>query len=618
MEFTLKEPAFRFFSVRDFQPQGWLRRQLEIQAEGLSGHLDEFWPSIRDSQWIGGDCDGWERVPYWLDGFIPLAWLLDDDGMKARAKRYVDAILERQFPDGWICPCSDEERGSYDMWALFLLLKVLTVYHDASDDPRVEEAVYRALKNFSRNIDTFTLFGWAQSRWFECLIPIFWLYERRPEEWMIDLCYKLSAQGFGFQEFYKHWPYTEKVPRGIWSQMSHVVNQAMALRADALFSRVSGDARDRTAADRMMALLDEYHGMVTGAFTGDECLAGKSPVQGTELCAIVEYMYSLEHLTSILGSAAYGDRLERLVFNCLPATMTPDMWAHQYVQQVNQVECSIRKEPIFTTNGGDAHIFGLEPEFGCCTANFNQGWPKFTMSTLMKAPEGVAVISYAPNRVTTQLGGAQVCVEVRGMYPFRDTAEIVVTADRGVSFDLLLRIPAWADSVRVCCGGKTDVAAAGTFYRLPVCIDGAQVTVQVALPMRTLPTGRPNGLCALTRGPLVYSLKIEDRFEQIRKDMPGREFPHCDYEVFAESPWNYGISGDNILYEEHTPGDPVFSPDGAPCSLRVPCRPIDWPMINGHAAPEPVAREPLGDEELLTFLPYGCTNLRLTELPYIG
>ena len=45
-------------------------------------------------------------------------------------------------------------------------------------------------------------------------------------------------------------------------------------------------------------------GQVTGVFTGDECLAGKLPIQGTELCAVADYMYSLEHLLAILGDPA--------------------------------------------------------------------------------------------------------------------------------------------------------------------------------------------------------------------------------------------------------------------------------------------------------------------------
>ena len=46
---------WQFFTPGELKPSGWLRRQLEIQAKGLSGNLDKLWPDIRDSAWIGGD-----------------------------------------------------------------------------------------------------------------------------------------------------------------------------------------------------------------------------------------------------------------------------------------------------------------------------------------------------------------------------------------------------------------------------------------------------------------------------------------------------------------------------------------------------------------------------------
>src|SRR2546423_11679139 len=82
------------------KPAGWLKRQLEIQANGLGGHLDEFWPDVAQSSWIGGKAEGWERGPYWLDGFIPPAVTLDDEKLKARAKHWVDTILQSQHADG--------------------------------------------------------------------------------------------------------------------------------------------------------------------------------------------------------------------------------------------------------------------------------------------------------------------------------------------------------------------------------------------------------------------------------------------------------------------------------------------------------------------------------------
>ena len=97
--------------------------------------------------------------------------------------------------------------------------------------------------------------------------------------------------------------------------MSHVVNNAMMLKSGPLLWRMTGSKEDLEYVNEMVDMLDRYHGMVTGVFTGDECLAGLSPVQGTELCAVAEYMYSLEHLISITGEAKWGrqagaDRLQ--------------------------------------------------------------------------------------------------------------------------------------------------------------------------------------------------------------------------------------------------------------------------------------------------------------------
>src|SRR5207237_5213427 len=76
---ALSDPMFHPLPLGTIRPAGWLQRQLRIQADGLSGHLDEFWPDVGQSQWFGGTAEGWERAPYWLDGVIPLAWLIDDE-----------------------------------------------------------------------------------------------------------------------------------------------------------------------------------------------------------------------------------------------------------------------------------------------------------------------------------------------------------------------------------------------------------------------------------------------------------------------------------------------------------------------------------------------------------
>lgn len=603
------------FTAKELVPEGWLRKQLQIQADGLSGNLDLIWPDIKDSKWIGGDREGWERVPYWLDGFIPLAWILNDENKKERAKKYIDAILENQQPDGWICPCRQEERSRYDVWAAFLICKVLTVYHDCTGDARMEDAVYRALKQLMNHILQNTLFNWAAARWYECLIPLLWLYRRRPEKWMLDMATLLEAEGLDYEKLYRAYDFEHPDSRKYWTQINHVVNHAMALKSRALMSYITGENPERFARE-MYGKLMRHNSMATGHFTGDECLSGDLPIQGSECCSVAETMFSCEVLLAAGGGCFWGDLLEKEAFNSMPATTTPDMWAHQYVQMTNQISaCPIPDDSIpFNSNNGEAAMFGLEPHFGCCTANFNQAWPKYALSVMMESENGVAVLSPVPAKVQLKKEGAAVSVRVDSQYPFRDCADITVETDRPVTFELLIRIPGFAKNAWV----DGEKAAPGVFYKITRKWEG---TTKIILRMEfeTKLEERPNRMKALVRGPLVFSLPVEARVRKLEycRDGVERKFPYCDYSMTPVSAWNYAFCEEQfeVIYGEV--GEMPFDTAHAPVKIRTKLVKIPWEEKGGVCAPEPLERRAEGQPEIMELQPYGCTNLRMTEMPLI-
>ena len=609
----LQPLVFTPFTTDELKPSGWLKKQLQIQAEGLSGNLDKVWPDIRDSRWIGGNREGWERVPYWLDGFIPLAYLLDNDDMKRRAKKYIDSILAQQQEDGWICPCSLEERDHYDMWALFLICKVLVVYYDCTKDERIEGAVYRALKNLHVHMEHHTLFEWAAARWFECLIPIFWLYERRAENWLMDLAYSLRIEGFNYEALYQMWRFTK--PEQKWTQISHVVNLAMSLRSSALYSRISGEDPGQMAK-LAYSLLQRDHGMACGHFTGDECLSGTSPIQGSECCSVVEAMYSFENLLSITGEAQWGDLTEALAFNAFPATTSTDMWTHQYDQQTNQVCCTRLPEDhvVFRTNSAESHLFGLEPNFGCCTANFNQGWPKFALSTFMRSKDGIASVILAPSVVSCQVNGIPVTCELKTEYPFRERLTYIVTTEKPVSFPLSIRIPGTVGSAVV----NGEKAVPGEFYVIEKEWNGKEdISVQFTFEIKM--EKRPNDLFCVKRGPLLYSVAIEEEWTKLEYEKDGveRRFPYCDYEIRPLSKWNYAFVDDQFTVEEHDDYESAFSTAKPPISMTGSFVEIDWGFDYGICHEVPDSRIPISAPKKVKLIPYGCTNLRMTEMPIV-
>ncbi len=604
----LRKLQYTYYPAGQIRPEGWLRRQLQIEADGLVGHLDKIWPDIKDSKWIGGDRDGWERVPYWLDGFLPLAWLLDDEDKKARGRFYMESILARQQADGWLCPCAPEERRNYDPWAVLLLCKVLALYAELAKDAKTEEALYRCLKQFNDHLDGATLHNWGASRWFEGLIPIFWLYERRPEPWLLLLAKKLKVQGFDWEAVFASQMLDDLTER--WDYLSHVVNLAMMLKSSALMSRLTGENPDAFAASAL-DWLRAHHGMACGHFTGDENLSGDSPIQGSELCSVVEAMYSFEVLFSVSGNPRWLEELEKEAFNALPATVSPDMWTHQYVQLTNQVQCAPLPHRVFRTNNEEAHIFGLEPNYGCCTANMGQGFPKLALTAFARTEEGIACPLPLPATLHADWQGTPVTVECLTEYPFRGEVRYRLTVAEPISFVFSLWVPAAVENATL--DGKP--VTPGAFVKVSRRWEGtAELTL--AFDFVTRWEKRPRGMTALWHGPLLFALPIAEKKEKREYTAGGveRKFPYCDYALYPASPWAFGFAGKEGVV---TPCeyDAPFTPDRPPLTISLPMAPLAWPMPDGRAALVPQSLEPLGPAVLMTLIPYGCTNLRMTELP---
>ncbi len=596
-----------FYTSKELKPEGWLRRQLEIQAEGLSGNLHKIWPDIRDSAWIGGDREGWERVPYWLDGFVPLAYLLENEELIATAKKYIDSIVAAQEEDGWICPCKKEERAKYDTWAIQLICKTLKVYYDCSGDERIPQVIYRVLKNYYSLLKSgeIKLFKWAKYRWFETFISLNFLYEKYNEDWIKELAEIIKEQGFDYNSAAESW----KKPSHNWLRKTHIVNITMMLKSEAVSHGLLGDNYTDNA-EKLRKILDKYNGTAFEGFTGDEVLSGLDPTRGTELCAVVEQMYSYEEIFAKTGDNKWAERLEVLAFNALPATLSEDMWTHQYVQQVNQIAC--QKTMImapWSTNGPYAHTFGLEPNFGCCTANFSQGWPKFALCAFMHSGNKIINSVMLPS----VLKADGITIRLVTDYPFKNKMHYYIDAQK--DFDFVIRIPSFANNLKV--NGENAQAKDLSFE-----IKQGSSEIEIEFTATPYFKERPNNLYALQMGSLLFSVPVlyEKKMREYTKKGVERKFPYCDYQIVPKTPWNYGFSDSDFEIIHNNISDIPFSQNNPPLVIKANMRQIDWRLkfpYRSIARKTPSSVTPVSSNQQIELSPYGCARLRMTEMPLL-
>ena len=634
----LPDSGYAPLPLTAIKPRGWLQKQLAAQAEGLSGHLYEIWPYVSDdTAWLGGDGDAWERAPYYLDGLLPLALLTGDEKLTERAKRHIEWILSSQREDGQFGPESND-----DYWPRSVALKALMQYYTATTDRRVPEFMLKYFKYQYGALAGKPLTEWAVARAGENMLCAMWLYDLTGAKFLLRLCDKLRAQSLDWAKFFDTFPYTRSMSvhrpvdkldelhindtvltgtdkpyqKAHW-HYSHVVNVAMALKYPALDFLLHGSKKDLQLCYTGWEKLMKYHGVANGIFTGDEHLSGNRPTQGTELCAVVEAMYSFEMLAWLTGDMSMYDRLEKLAFNALPATISRDMRAHQYDQQVNQVRCSCEPRPWYN-NGQESNLFGLEPNFGCCTANMHQGWPKYAESLWLATSDGgLAAMSYAPCEVRFRAAGQSVRITVDSEYPFMQRAIIRVELKTPTRFALRLRVPAWCSDFTASCAGQTAQRKNGIALLDREWHTGDEVVVELPFDVET--THWYHQSRAIEAGPLLMALPISEDWRPLHK----RADEYDDYEVWPLSDWNYGLAlSDEDAAElrlERTGAEPGFIYDEPPYELRVNAvRLPSWGMNGGSCADPPIGETATPDRvEQITLTPYGCSRLHIGQFPHV-
>jgi DUF1680 family protein len=623
------------------RPQGWLKRILIKQKNGATGNLDKLYPLVMNNRngWLGGDGDQWERGPYWIDGLLPLAYILNDKDLIAKTKPWIEWTLKSQRPDGLFGPTKDypaeagiQRNNSLDWWPKIVMLKVLKQYYSATGDKRVINLMtnyfkYQLKELPSKPLDQWTF--WARYRGGDNLMVVYWLYNITGDNFLLDLANLLHKQTFDYTNAFLN--------TGMLSTMGsiHGVNLAEGMKEPAIYYQQHPEIQYLDAMVKGFADLRKYNGMANGMFGGDESLHGNNPTQGAELCTAVEMMFTLENTLAITGDVNYADQLEKIAFNALPSQINDDFINRQYFQQANQVMLTRDTRNFDVNHNGTDVCYGLLTGYPCCTSNMHQGWPKFTQNLWYATPDkGLAALVYSPSEVKANVSnGTEVLFKEETNYPFDETIKFTLSIDKKsktVSFPFHLRVPVWCKKASVKINGQFIKDGVGSEI---IKIDREWKTgdiVELSLPMHIYKNTWYENSVSIQRGPIVYALKIGEDVKKVINTKDSIEYGSTYYEVRPTTPWNYGLikTPDAKLDDQYKveftglKTDNPWNLANAPVLINTKARRIpSWQLYNDMAGPIPYSvtyqLETEKNEENIILVPYGCTKLRISQFPVI-
>ncbi|MDF2850200.1 MAG: hypothetical protein K0S31_885 [Sphingobacterium multivorum] len=634
----LRQNALIKLPVGSIVPEGWLGKYLELQKDGLTGHLGEIsaWLSKKNNAWLSTDGKGdygWEEVPYWLKGYANLGYILKDPKIIAESKIWLEAALKSQRPDGYFGPLI-LRNNKPDLWGNMLMLWCLQSYYEYSGDQRVLTLMTNYFKWQTNLPDSFFLKDyWENSRGGDNLLSVYWLYNRtQGNEWLMDLADKIHRNT-------ANWRQKDDLPN--W----HNVNVAQCFREPATYYLKSQSSEDLNATYANFHFVRQVFGQVPGGMFGADENARPGytdPRQGVETCGMVEQMASNEILLGITGDPFWADHAEEVAFNTYPAAVTADFKALRYITSPNMtISDSHNHAPGIDNNGPFLMMNPFSSR--CCQHNHSQGWPYYAEHLYMATNDnGVAAVLYAASKAEVKVGNNQ-AIQIRqeSNYPFEESLRFeIVTHGKTVDFPFYLRIPAWVKQGKVTVNGKSQAVEAGAKYiriqRQWKDGDKVELSLPMTIDLKTW-TANKNSV-SIQRGPLTYALKIKENY--VKKDSKASAIGDSkwqetadpskwpSYEILPASDWNYGLVQNQLQAVDHLkvvkrpwPKDAFpFDAEAVPISILVKAKRIDgWKIDeNGLTGVLPLSPvESKSEVQEVELIPMGAARLRIAAFPTV-
>lgn len=439
-----------------------------------------------------------------IDAGSLMADYTGDDAVAARTRELLEGILATRDEDGYIgfWNREPEDKQNFINWILheqeYFTLACVRHYRVTGEERSLSAARVMMdfiMKTFPKNDagvyyipSPISIAGVAEAAQE--------LYRVTAEKKYLDFAEHLQYE--------PHWYYepADEWLRNIDTRHFHLYVMLSHMYPETELYRLTADAWRMVKARWMYsALLEKNYGalFVTGSssngehFTRDQVGTGAAE----ESCVTAYLLRLFDSLLRLDGDLRIGDVMERTIYNALFAAQSPDGRQLRY----------------FTAFSGPRAYY--DRDTFCCPGNFRRAAAELPRKVCYTFDGGLAVNLYAPMKKTLTLGGVATQIEEITDYPNSGEVKFVVTPRESADFALRLRLPRWAEKVKISVNGEPAVEAAASDY--PGGYDIKRTwqpgdTVVCSMPMSwrfVRGHATQSGRAALLRGPVLFCFSAD-------------------------------------------------------------------------------------------------------------
>ncbi len=601
---------------RSVKAAGALQELLTRQNAGVSSHFTEQGYPFDTPMWDGGVgkvilesviChdeasetpmqESWwpyEQSAYLLDGLLRLGVLIDDPEKIALFEKNLRYVISHPDENGLLGHCYNDSSSE---WPMAVFFRAAHFYFELTGDTAVKEAFIRHFKaltpeklsNEFRNINNLEgllkVYGWTGDKeLLDKALEAYRLHNRRnlpPVENEFELFWERLTSGRNF--------------------VIHGVSFCESLKLPVLLSMYSGDMSWLDGAEKALKKVLELHEQIPGLPSSNEDFAGRDPLQGYETCDIVDFTWTLGYFLMATGKAEYADRIEKIIYNALPGSVSRDFCTLQYLSAPNQVIAADSSNHSFFFRGSATfRQFRSDHSAQCCTGNVHRALPNFALRLWLKDKDNAPVAAMYGASVFT---GENYSIEEITGYPYGEDVTFKFRMENPLEMPFTFRIPGWCQAPSVTLNGEEQALdlKSGEYFTLKRrWCEGD--TLKLHLSMAPVQK-HDRQWSHFEYGPLVFALPVEA--EEVRQGGT----PFAPRNLYPKSKWSYGVP---------PRAEMQLLRSGSDLKLKVSAFPVTGfdTLEQGRYTPEvPLFSAPAGEKCEIELVPYGETSLRITAFP---